>query len=248
MARSQSSYSSRVAHDISSYDTSRYSLHLATSSSTQTPRYHVGQPIRLSWTAPSNHSRKDWIGIYRLGSCKSQLVTRLSSVGKWMPIYEEEYDGDTQISPPATEQTEKKDAGTVVFKGNQLPWAPGKYEVRYHHDGKHNVMSRVAPVDIYGELNGAPCAVLGGQKLIKQSTNRRMTRIAQSGRPSSISLPSRSTQTLSSCPTVPSAGYRLSVGRTQEAQFRGRDWASSPQASSRPVRSSRMGSTLPTAG
>lgn len=70
-----------------------------------------------------------------------------------MPIYKEEYDGDTQINPPIDEQTEKKDAGTVLFKGNQLPWTPGKYELRYHHDGKHNVMSRIAPVEIYGQLS-----------------------------------------------------------------------------------------------
>ncbi|WVQ94949.1 hypothetical protein IAU59_002039 [Kwoniella sp. CBS 9459] len=137
----------RVANDISAYDPSRYSLTLPTSSSSPVPRYHVGQSIRVSWTAPSNHSRKDWIGIYRLGSCKSTLVTRISSVGKWMPIYEEEWDGDTYLDP--VEKEKKGDAGEVLFKGEQLPWLPGHYEVRYHHDGKHNVMSRVAPIEIY---------------------------------------------------------------------------------------------------
>ncbi|WVF67351.1 hypothetical protein IAT40_002106 [Kwoniella sp. CBS 6097] len=137
----------RVANDISAYDPSRYSLTLPTSSSSPVPRYHVGQPIRVSWTAPSNHSRKDWIGIYRLGSCKSTLVTRISSVGKWMPIYEEEWDGDTYLDP--VEKEKKGDAGEVLFKGEQLPWMPGQYEVRYHHNGKHNVMSRVAPIEIY---------------------------------------------------------------------------------------------------
>ncbi|KIR51912.1 phosphatidylethanolamine N-methyltransferase [Cryptococcus gattii Ru294] len=136
----------RVANDISAYDTSRYGLHIATSSSAPTPRFHVGQPIRVSWTAPSNHSRKDWIGIYRLGSCKSQLVTRVSSVGKWMPIYEEEWNGNDPVDP--AERERKGDSGEVVFRGDQLPWQPGEYELRYHHDGKHNVMSRLAPVEI----------------------------------------------------------------------------------------------------
>ena len=135
----------RLARDISAYDASCYSLTLPTSSSV--PRIHVGQPIRVSWTAPSNHSRKDWIGIYRYGSCKSQLVTRISSLGMWMPIFEEEYDRDLPLT--SGEQT-KCAAGEVVFRGNQLPWAPGRYELRYHHDGKHNVMSRVAPVEIFG--------------------------------------------------------------------------------------------------
>jgi phosphatidylethanolamine N-methyltransferase len=128
---------------------------LPTGSGVDVPRFHVGQPIGVSWTAPANHSRKDWIGIYRLGSCKSQLVTRISSVGKWMPIYEEEYDGDRPIKNPVSgdESLTRPDAGEVVFRGDQLPWAPGQYELRYHHDGKHNVMSRVAPIEIYGELN-----------------------------------------------------------------------------------------------
>ncbi|WWC91952.1 uncharacterized protein L201_006904 [Kwoniella dendrophila CBS 6074] len=141
----------RVADDISAYDPSRYSLTLPTSSSTIVPKYHVGQPIRVSWTAPSNHSRKDWIGIYRLGSCKSTLVTRISSIGKWMPIYEEEWDGDTYLNPLGLHQKSKDDAdaGEVLFRGDQLPWSPGSYEIRYHHDGKHNVMSRVAPIEIY---------------------------------------------------------------------------------------------------
>ncbi|WWC64861.1 uncharacterized protein I303_107475 [Kwoniella dejecticola CBS 10117] len=137
----------RIANDISAYDPSRYSLTLPTSSSSPAPRYHVGQPIRVSWTAPSNHSRKDWIGIYRLGSCKSTLVTRISSVGKWMPINEEEWDGDTYLNPLSP--SKDSDAGEVLFKGEQLPWSPGQYEVRYHHDGKHNVMSRVVPIEIF---------------------------------------------------------------------------------------------------
>jgi phosphatidylethanolamine N-methyltransferase len=134
---------------LSAYDRSRYNINCATSSSTQVPRYHVGQPIRVSWTAPSNHSRKDWIGIYRLGSCKAALVTKISSVGKWMPIYDDEWEGDQQVETDSN--AEKRDAGIVVFKGNRLPWAPGQYEVRYHHDGKHNVMSRIAPIEIFGE-------------------------------------------------------------------------------------------------
>jgi phosphatidylethanolamine N-methyltransferase len=142
--------SSRVANDIAEYDTSRYSITLPTSSSSPVPRYHVGQPIRVSWTAPSNHSRKDWIGIYRLGSCRSQLVTRISSVGKWMPIYEDEWEGNDYIAPPG--DVRQEDAGVTVFRGDQLPWQPGQYELRYHHDGKHNVLSRVAPIEIYGGL------------------------------------------------------------------------------------------------
>ena len=139
---------SRLASDISDFDASCYSLTLPSSSTSPVSRYHVGEPIRVSWTAPSKHSRKDWIGIYRYGSCKSQLVTRISSLGKWMPIYEEEWDGDKPVTPDG--KSPHVHAGELVFRGKQLPWVPGRYELRYHHDGKHNVMSRVAPVDIFG--------------------------------------------------------------------------------------------------
>ena len=70
-------------------------------------------------------------------------------MGKWMPICEEEWDGDQPVDPDG--RGSAPDAGEVVFGGNQLPWTPGTYELRYHHDGKHNVMSRVAPIEIFGE-------------------------------------------------------------------------------------------------
>lgn len=63
-----------------------------------------------------------------------------------MPIYEEEWNGNDPVDP--AERERKGDSGEVVFRGDQLPWQPGEYELRYHHDGKHNVMSRLAPVEI----------------------------------------------------------------------------------------------------
>ena len=110
-------------------------------------RFHVGQPIRISWNAPPGHSRKDWIGIYRLGSCQSEEITKISSVGKWVPLYDEEWDGNTPV-----ENSDKgtSDAGTVMFDKEKLPWQPGMYELRLHHDGKHNVMTKIAPLEIFG--------------------------------------------------------------------------------------------------
>lgn len=111
-------------------------------------RYHLGQPIRVSWNAPDNHSRKDWIGIYRLGSCQSDEITKVSSVGKWVPLYDEEWNGELPVQAADTSKTQ---AGVVVFDKDRLPWQPGKYELRLHHDGKHNVMTRLAPVEIVGK-------------------------------------------------------------------------------------------------
>jgi phosphatidylethanolamine N-methyltransferase len=139
-----------VAKDITEYDRSRYSITVASSSSAApVPRFHVGQPIRVSWTAPSNHSRKDWIGIYRVGSAKDALITKISSMGKWVPIFEEEYNGEEQARLSPEEQVSHGDAGIVTFRGSRLPWAPGQYELRYHHGGKHNVMSTISPIEIY---------------------------------------------------------------------------------------------------
>ena len=36
-------------------------------------RFHVGEVIRVKWKAPPNHSRKDWIGIYRVCACSLRV-------------------------------------------------------------------------------------------------------------------------------------------------------------------------------
>ncbi|GAA5937887.1 hypothetical protein JCM1841_003868 [Sporobolomyces salmonicolor] len=160
---------SRVANDLAAYDASRYSLtprpssftpsipHASTSSAPSL-RYHLGEPITLSWTAPSNHSRKDWIGIYRLGANKSKLVTRVSSQGKWVGVFNEEWEGDRYEGGGGEggqqkegQRKEGTQEGTVTFSGKKLPWRTGLYELRYHHDGKHSVMASAGPIEIFVE-------------------------------------------------------------------------------------------------
>ncbi|KAJ7054689.1 phosphatidylethanolamine N-methyltransferase [Mycena amicta] len=146
----------RIANDISSLDTSKYKLD-AIPASDGSLRYQLGEPIRLRWEAPQTHSRKDWIGIYRVGANKSTLVTRTSSLGMWVPVHDEEWDGDVPLGlglgiPAAgSSKNAETDAGTLTFKGNTLPWIAGRYEIRYHHDGKYNVMAMVSPIEIYVE-------------------------------------------------------------------------------------------------
>ncbi|PPQ99600.1 hypothetical protein CVT24_005176 [Panaeolus cyanescens] len=138
----------RVANDLSSYDTTKYRVSVVPSKSTNKLAFHLGEPITIKWQAPYKHSRKDWIGIYRVGANKSKQVTKTSSMGMWLPVHDEEWDGDVPVGltrmPPL--DAEK---GTVTFKGNTLPWLAGRYEVRYHHDGKYNVMSMDGPIEIY---------------------------------------------------------------------------------------------------
>jgi len=37
----------------------------------------------------------------------------------------------------------------LFFSGDKIPWQIGEYEIRYHHDGKHNVMVAGGPFEIY---------------------------------------------------------------------------------------------------
>ncbi|KAI0920604.1 phosphatidylethanolamine N-methyltransferase, variant 2 [Taiwanofungus camphoratus] len=144
---------SRVANDLSSYDTKKYKISIVPSSNGSL-RYHLGEPITVKWRAPLHHSRRDWIGIYRTGANQSNLVTKTSSLGMWVPVHDEEWDGDIPLSlnrpnQPGHEQEE----GEVVFERGTLPWQAGRYEIRYHHDGKYNVMSLDGPCEVYGALS-----------------------------------------------------------------------------------------------
>ena len=68
---------SRVANDLSSYDTNKYKISIVPSAD-GSYRFHLGEPIRVRWRAPLHHSRKDWIGIYRVSSvCTFRAVLAL---------------------------------------------------------------------------------------------------------------------------------------------------------------------------
>lgn len=114
----------------------------------------------MQWQAPENHSRKDWIGIYRVrsfflsqrspctphsfsfadlhsmyaskqvGANQSSLVTKTSSLGMWLPVHDEEWDGDVPIGIVEGGAKDTPTSGEVVFKGDKLPWGVGRYEVR----------------------------------------------------------------------------------------------------------------------
>ncbi|KAL0057796.1 phosphatidylethanolamine N-methyltransferase [Marasmius tenuissimus] len=153
----------RISNDLSSYDTSKYKINVmpssqpSSSASSHSPqtKFPLGQPIQIKFRAPSYRSRKDWIGIYRVGANKSTLVTSVSSRGMWVGVTgEEEWDGDIFVGGEG-EGKEKKNGddkeGVVTFSGDRLPWTAGVYEARYHHDGKYNVMSVVGPFEVVVE-------------------------------------------------------------------------------------------------
>lgn len=140
----------RIANDLSSYDTKKYTLSIVPTDPSGALRFHVGEPIRVRWQAPYNHSRRDWIGIYRVGANRSNLVTKTSSLGMWVPVHDDEWDGDVplHLDKPVI-PGEEPEKGEVQFKGSTLPWQNGRYEIRYHHDGKYNVMAMSDPFEVY---------------------------------------------------------------------------------------------------
>lgn len=128
---------SRVAADLDQYDRSQYDVSLQPSThqprvphasvSTAPTRYRLGEPITVSWNAPKNHSRRDWIGIYRLGANKSSLVTRVSSQGKWLGVNNDEWDGNVH---GGAKDSAVETSGRLIFSGKHLPWTVGVYELR----------------------------------------------------------------------------------------------------------------------
>jgi phosphatidylethanolamine N-methyltransferase len=109
-----------------------------------TPRalcYTLGSPIHIIWTAPAGHSRKDWIGLYRIMDLDDRDVTKIASRGHWMPVSRAEYDDGRSRAIISAEDDGYRAKGEVSFSGDTLVWRCGVYEARYHHDGKHNVMA-----------------------------------------------------------------------------------------------------------
>ncbi|KAK8250179.1 phosphatidylethanolamine N-methyltransferase [Phyllosticta capitalensis] len=129
------------------------------SGSFKTLIFEYGAPIKVKWTAPLNHSKKDWIGLYMVSDNASRDVTRVSSQGRWIATTPGAYDSvraeqgilvaDQRVAA-AERDGEAKDclAGEMEFSGDKLWWTTGVFEFRYHHDGKHNVMAISLPFEI----------------------------------------------------------------------------------------------------
>ncbi|KAK3721048.1 phosphatidylethanolamine N-methyltransferase [Vermiconidia calcicola] len=176
----------RLAPDLEGYDPKDYSLEIDSSSSGirfgneaysgregdkgQIPQdrrddfrrliVDYGAPIKVKWTAPLNHSSKDWIGLYMVADNASREVTKVSSQGRWTATnrgkmhYANADEGiliaDRLVSGEKRTDGETKDflSGEMEFSGDKLWWTSGVFEFRYHHDGKYNVMAMSLPFEI----------------------------------------------------------------------------------------------------
>ncbi|CAI7610460.1 unnamed protein product [Penicillium bialowiezense] len=122
--------------------------------------FEYGSPIKVKWSAPLNHSKKDWIGLYRVTDNTSREVTRVSSQGRWVATNQGSYDNLTcekgilssDVIIPSSQRKDKEDrefaSGEILLSGDKLFWTQGVFELRYHHNGMHNVMAISRPFEI----------------------------------------------------------------------------------------------------
>jgi phosphatidylethanolamine N-methyltransferase len=166
---------SRIAPDLAGYDPKHYNLALEgtplvgaderasgkESASARVPKavktmvFEYGAPIRVKWTAPTNHSKKDWVGLYMVTDNRSRDATEVPTLGRWVPVCPGEYDTTTDQGiiawdEPVAKSTSDVDLvhGEMVFEGDKLWWTQGVFEFRYHHAGGHNVMSVSEPFEV----------------------------------------------------------------------------------------------------
>ena len=167
----------RLEPDIAGFKPEDYSLSISATPappdpslkhSTDDPRnptsqpltFTYGAPISVTWSAPLNHSPKDWIGLYLVADNSSREATTVSSQGRWIATYRGEFDNanaenglistNTRVnrSPPVDGASAECLTGKIRFEGNKLWWVNGVFEFRYHHNGKHNVMAISSPFAI----------------------------------------------------------------------------------------------------
>ncbi|ORY01758.1 hypothetical protein K493DRAFT_334828 [Basidiobolus meristosporus CBS 931.73] len=134
-----------------SLDSLQYSLDIQHSCLTSSLAFPLGEPIRVVWNAPSEHSKEDWVGIYKLGANASSKITSVPSKGRYLYVSSrksEEYEAESSDSDDIGLPT----SGEMVFTVDKLPWEPGSYEFRYHHNGKHTVLASTQPFEIFVDV------------------------------------------------------------------------------------------------
>ncbi|RYC63911.1 hypothetical protein CHU98_g2293 [Xylaria longipes] len=120
--------------------------------------FEYGAPIKVKWTAPANHGKKDWIGLYMVADNRSREITDVSSLGRWIPTNPGKYESTTAdqgiLLSDVPVQSHDSDGvnlvkGEMIFSGDKLWWTQGVFEFRYHHDGTHNAMAISQPFEIH---------------------------------------------------------------------------------------------------
>lgn len=132
--------------------TGKESLKARVNKDVKTHVLEYGAPIRVNWTAPVNHSKKDWVGLYMVTDNRSRDVTEVSSLGRWVPTslgYYGESNGDGVVKSDEPMPERNLVCGEMIFEGDKLWWTQGVFEFRYHHDGSHQVISISEPFEVH---------------------------------------------------------------------------------------------------
>lgn len=170
----------RLSPDLANFDPKDYSLTVEGETSTHSPlaertsgkegrraRFpnelktmilEYGAPIKVKWTAPANHGKKDWVGLYMVADNRSREITEVSSLGRWIATIPGQFESTTpdkgillyDVPIPRSNSSEPNLVrGEMVFSGDKLWWTRGVFEFRYHHDGNHNVVTISQPFEIH---------------------------------------------------------------------------------------------------
>ena len=143
---------SRVETDMDGFDLNEYSLEiLGYSSAGKSLSVPYGAPLKLRWTAPLHHSKKDWVGLYKVSHNPEPKVTAIGSQGRWIPTIPNHYDSplfdagcirsDVSCEREEAGKIKYYFSGEMEFSGDKLWWESGTYQFRYHHNGMYNVMA-----------------------------------------------------------------------------------------------------------
>jgi phosphatidylethanolamine N-methyltransferase len=119
----------------------------------KTLMFEYGAPIKVKWTAPANHGKKDWVGLYMITDNGSRKVTKISSSGRWVATIPGAFDAQTSEvglinSDIPVSQSSNLVTGEMIFAGDKLWWTQGAFEFRYHHNGNHSVMAISLPFEV----------------------------------------------------------------------------------------------------
>jgi phosphatidylethanolamine N-methyltransferase len=139
--------------DMAQFDPKDYKLEILGQSNSGSLVFPYGTPIKLRWTAPLHHSKRDWVGLYQVAQNPSRIATSVSSKGRWVPTNLNQYNSTTiDAGCLKTDLHDDNDSqhvcGEMQFSGEKLWWTSGTYEFRYHHNGAHNVLAVSQPFEI----------------------------------------------------------------------------------------------------
>lgn len=111
------------------------------------PFAFVGDELDVTFSAPAEHSARDWVGLYKISHTSySRYRTLISSNNRW-------------------DWTGPEENGTIRFSKEKLFWEEGLFEFRYHLDGKHDVTFISEPFEIKYHAIDIPADVAGASEL-----------------------------------------------------------------------------------